>query len=641
LHALDVTTGLDQLTPVIVVGSVSSLHGPVNFDASKACQRPGLLLSNGTLFVAFGSNGCDNAHGWVFAYNPATLAQIASGVFNTSPNQTKQGGIWQGGSGLAADAAGNVFFITANGTFDVNMGGSDFGDTFLKLTLGSGGLGWTDYFTPFDQANMAAHDLDLGSGGVMLLSDPTWAHANEAIGAGKTGTIYVVDRDNMGHYLPTDNSQIVQSLQSVLNEVDGSPAYWNNMVYFAPDHQPAVAYLLTGGLLSSVPVAQTQAIIPVGGPVVSSNGNSNGVVWIVRNFGLSAAQLSAFDGTSMHEIYNTTQVGSRDTLGSAAHFVVPTIANGKAFVGTQTQLVVYGLLPPISAVSGNHQTGAAGSPLPVPLTVQVTDAYSGAPIVGVRLSFSGKGSFGTPNPVTDSTGTASTTYTLPTTFTSSTVTITVSSQGYASTTFSETVTAASPASISPVSGGSQSGTVGTTLPAQLVFKVADQFGNAVPGASVTFSDNPNHGGFSSNPAITDATGRARVAYTLPTKAGFTRVTPSIGSLTGTGVQEQALAASPASVAVVSGNNQTAHRNTTLPKPLVVRVADQFNNPVSGVSVTYTDNGANGVLGGNPATTNSGGQASVTYTTSATAGTVTIDATVPGLTAAAFTVRVTN
>jgi hypothetical protein len=641
LHALDVTNGWEKFGgPVQVTGSVQSSHGTVTFDSTKGCQRPGLLLTNGTVYIGYGSNGCDNTHGWVFAYNASTLAQV--GVFNTSPNQTKGSSIWQSGAGLAADdITGNVFFITANGTFNASTGGSDFGDSFMKLTLNGNVLNWSDYFTPYDQAYMSANDLDLGSGGVMLLSDPSWQYPHEAIGAGKTGTIYVVNRDNMGHFQPNNNSQIIQWIQSAFNEVNGTPAYWNNMVFFSPEHGPAVAYSLNGGLLSTLPVAKTQPIIPVGGLVISANNTSNGIVWLVRNFGVSAKQLSAFDPVgNMAEIYNTAQAGTRDTLGTTAHFAVPTVANGKVFVGTQTQLAVYGLLPQLSAASGGNQTGAAGSTLPLPLTVQATDPYSGAPLSGVTVTFSGKGTFGNPTAVTDSTGTASTTYTFPTTFTNPTITISATSPGYASASFAETVTAGSPASISIVSGGSQTGAAGTTLPSPLVFKVADQYGNAVPGVSVSFSDTPNHGIFSSNPVTTDSSGKATVTYTLPTKAGFNSITASTGGVNSPVVQERAVAGPASSLTIVSGNNQTAKKNTLLPQQLKVKVTDQYGNAISGVTVTFNDNNAGGTFSSTTAITNSSGVAAVSYTTPGQSGIVTITASVTGLSPVTFTVTVT-
>jgi len=637
LHALDLSTGLEKLGgPVQITGSVQSTHGAVTFDSLKSCQRPGLLLEDGKVYIAFGSNGCDTTHGWVFAYDATSLAQL--GIFNTSPNQTKGATIWQGGAGLAADSDGYVYFITANGTFNANNGGSDFGDSFMKISLGSGGLTWNDYFTPFDQAQMGMNDLDLGSGGVMLLPDQPGPHTRIAIGAGKTGTIYLVDRDYMGHFQPNNNNQIVQWLQNKLAEVEGTPAYWNNTVYFAPVHSSAVAFSLNSGMLTSQPVAQSLAITPIGAPVVSANGSSNGIVWLIRQSGSSSAMLSAFDGGKLTELYNTVQVSARDSLGATAHFAIPTVANGKAYVGTQTQLAVYGLLPLLSPVSGANQTGAAGTTLPLPLTVQAVNPYTGAALSGVSITLSdngAKGSFGSSTVTTDSTGKASTTYTLPTTFTRFTINITAASPGYAPAAFVETVTAGSPASITVVSGGSQTGTVGTTLPAPIVVKVADSYGNAVPGVAVTFSATPLGGSFSPNPVTTDSLGRASVSYTLPTKAGYIALNGSSGSLTSKNITEHAVAASPSVLAIVSGNNQTAKPNTMLPKSLTVSVKDQYGNNVAGITVGFVDNGAGGTLSSPSAITNASGQASVQYTTPPQSGPVTINGSVAGLSPVVF------
>ena len=246
----------------------------------------------------------------------------------------------------------------------------------MKLTLTGNFLTWSDYFTPFDQANMGANDLDLGSGGAMLLSNP-----NVVIGAGKTGSIYVVDPNDMGGFNPNNNNQIIQWLQDALNEVDGTPAFWNNTVFFAPAQGPAKAYSIDStGILTKLP-QQTAPITAVAGPTLSSNGSSNGIMWLIRNAGGTAKQLSAFDAAAMTEIYNSTVAGSRDTLGTTAHFVIPTVADGRVYVGTQTQLVVYGLMPVISNVSGGNQTGKAGTTLPLPLTIRVTDPYSGDALV--------------------------------------------------------------------------------------------------------------------------------------------------------------------------------------------------------------------------------------------------------------------
>jgi hypothetical protein len=642
LHALDISTGQEKFgSPVQITGSVQSSHGIVNFDSLKGCQRPGLLLSQGVVYVAFGSSGCDNTHGWVFAYAlDSTMTLTQKGVFNTTPNQTKGGSVWQGGAGLASDDNGNIFFITANGTFNANTGGSDYGDSFLKVTLGPGSLNLGDYFTPFDQSTMASNDLDLGSGGITLLPTGVGStdHPTLAIGAGKTGTIYLVDQSNLGHFQPSNNNQIVEWLQGVLSEVEGSPAYWNGLVYFSPVHSSTKAYSISNATLSDQPIAQTQSFSAIGAPAISANGNTNGLLWLVRQSGANDAVLSAFDATKLNELYNTAQNPSRDDLGPVAHFITPTIANGKVFVGTQTQLGIYGLLPVLSPLTGGNQTAAAGSTLPTAITVQALNPYTGAPFSGVVVTFSdgGKGGiFGSPTATTDSTGEASTTYIMPTTFKKSTITINATSSGYASGTFVETIVAGNPASITLVSGGSQTGTVGTTLAAPIAVKVMDSFGNGVPGIPISFSANVLGGVFNPpSPVTTDSLGRATVSYTLPTIAKTITITAANGTLSKL-INERSIAGPATSMSIASGNNQSANRHTALPKPLVVKITDQYANPVAGVTITFTDNGAGGTISSATAITNAMGQASVTYTTGNKSMAVVITGSATGLTSVNF------
>ncbi len=177
--------------------------------------------------------------------------------------------------------------------------------------------------------------------------------------------------------------------------------------------------------------------------------------------------------------------------------------------------------------------------------------------------------------------------------------------------------------------------MGTTLPAPIVVKVADSYGNAVPGVAVTFSATPLGGSFSPNPVTTDSLGRASVSYTLPTKAGYIALNGSSGSLTSKNITEHAVAASPSVLAIVSGNNQTAKPNTMLPKSLTVSVKDQYGNNVAGITVGFVDNGAGGTLSSPSAITNASGQASVQYTTPPQSGPVTINGSVAGLSPVVF------
>jgi hypothetical protein len=224
---------------------------------------------------------------------------------------------------------------------------------------------------------------------------------------------------------------------------------------------------------------------------------------------------------------------------------------------------------------------------------------------------------------------------MPTTFKKSTIMINATSSGYAAGTFVETIVAGNPASITLVSGGSQTGTVGTTLAAPVTIKVTDSFGNGVPGIPISFSANVLGGSFNPpSPVTTDSLGRATVSYTLPTIAKTITITAANGTLSKL-INERSIAGPATSMSIVSGNNQSANRHTALPKPLVVKVTDQYANPVAGVTISFTDNGAGGTLSSATAITNAMGQASVTYTTGNKSMAVVITGSATGLTSVNF------
>ena len=533
LHALDITTGQEKFGgPVLITASAPSAKGTITMQTQRQAQRPGLLLSNGTLYIGFGSNGCDHSLGWLLAYNPTSLQQI--GVLNTSPNQPAGASIWMSGTGLAADSNGYVYFVTANGRFDVNAGGLDYGDTVMKVNLGgSQGLNVVDYFTPFDQENMANNDLDLGSGGATLLPDPQpGPFPHELVVAGKTGTIYLVNRDNMGHYSSSGNN-IIQTLTSAIGPEFGTAAYWNNTIYFAGRGDFVKGFPLSNGQIVTPPLQSAKGYSLFGIPVISANQETNGILWFVRNLpppATSTTVLSALNATNLSEIYNTNQLTNRDALGPAVHFATPLIANGKVYVGTQTQLKVYGLLGITTATGGGSQIGTVGSTLPQPLKVQVVDAYAGSAMVGVPVTFSdgGKGgtfSQGTVN--TDSNGNASTTYTLPKT--AGAVTIAAAGPATTTATVHEQALPGAPASLGIVSGDNQSASRGTQLPAPLVVSVDDQYGNGVPRVTVTFSDQNAGGSFSTTTPVTNGSGQASVTYTLPSQPGNVQISATVNS----------------------------------------------------------------------------------------------------------------
>ncbi len=364
IHALDLSSGAEKFGGPQVIRATypgaakESSDGVLAFDSRFHLQRAALLLDRGRLYVAFASYGDYGAyHGWVIAYDAVTLKQTGSWV--TTPDGY-QGGVWMSGCGISTDGDGNLYLSVANGPFDAfgEQPGVDFSDSVVKLKPGPDGLALLDYFTPFNQARMAREDLDLGSAGVVLLPDQPGPYTRLAITSGKNGHIYLLNRDNLGGYQPDGNRnpQVVQEI-SGLREQMGTPAYWNGYVYFgsgvSPFKDSIRAFSIRNGVLSRPAVSQTQAIYSMTRNTVSvsANGNKNGIVWAVQTDGYYApkqpgpAVLHAYDAKNLgHELYNSNQRLARDNPGPASKFTVPTIANGKVFVGTANQLSVYGLL---------------------------------------------------------------------------------------------------------------------------------------------------------------------------------------------------------------------------------------------------------------------------------------------------------
>ena len=631
LHAVDIATGQERpASPIVITGSFTANNGTVvKFVDKGQMNRPALLLANGNVYVTFGSNGCNSSsRGWVMSYDSTTLQQ--KGAFTTSPNAWLAG-IWQSGGGPAADSSGNIYACTNEGTFDADTGGQDFGSSVLRLSQGVGTLTLTDYFTPYNQAALSASDLDLSAAGVMVLPDQPGPYPHLLVATGKQGTIYLLNRDDMGQYNAVGDFKIVQELVSAVGPVFGIPVYWNNRVYVSGEGTPIRAFALNNGLLSSGPVAQSIKIPSGYPPAISANGNSNGIFWIING-----GTLTAFDATSLAPLYNTSQAGTRDTLPTPAHFASEAIANGKVYVGTRTSLVAYGLFPSISVIGGNHQSAIVATTLPLNLQIKSLDPYSGQAMPGVAVTFSdgGKGgSFGTASVTTDASGLASTTYTLPTK--AATYSITAASSGFGTGFFSESAVAGPPTTLARYGGNAQTAPVTTTLPVPLAAKVTDQYGNPVQGVSVTYSDGTAGGSFNpKTPVITNSSGLVSTSYTASTKAGKLTISASASGLRTLTYSETITAGPATAIAVVSGNNQTGAVSTPLPLPLKAKVTDQYGNGVSGASVTYDDGGAGGSYSANPAVTDSTGTASVTYTLPATPQTVTINANVSGVSTAA-------
>ena len=356
LHALDLTTGAEKFGgPVVIQASVpgtgnGSVNGQLPFDSLRENQRTGLLLLNGNIYFAFASHG-DNQpyHGWVLGYNATTLQQTLA--FCATPN-TEGAGIWMSGAGIASDATGSLYYITGDGEFD---GTREWGDSYIRMTP-AGVV--SDYFTPMNQDALNQGNHDLGSGGALLLPDQPGTHPHEMVSSGKDGTIYLVDRDNMGHYSTTANN-IVQTLPNVFPHGTPEPGnfippvYYGGYVFFSPLADNLQGFKLTNGLLATSATLRSAAVFPDrGGPMaVSANGSNNGILWAVQRNGTgSPGVLYAYDplnstGGVLKELYDSSAAGSRDTLDIASKFSSPLVANGKVFVAGVTTLTVYGLLP--------------------------------------------------------------------------------------------------------------------------------------------------------------------------------------------------------------------------------------------------------------------------------------------------------
>jgi outer membrane protein assembly factor BamB len=368
LHALDVTTGTELLGgPTEISASVATAAGGTNaFNPTQYEERAALLLSNGSIYLSFTSH-CDAPpySGWVMTYAESTLAQTA--VLNVAQNSDSGPAIWMAGGGPAADASGNVYLLTANGAFETTLNAAgfpnlgDFGNSFLKISnagaaqagaaqagAAGGSLAVADYFALTNTVALSAADQDLGSGGAMLLPDLTdsgGAVHHLVVGAGKDGNIYVVNRDSMGKFSPTANNIYQQLTGAVAGGIFSTPAYFNNTVYYADVGGSLKAFAIRNAMLSAAPQTQSVVQFPFPGSAisVSANGTANGIVWAHEN--TSPGILYAFDATNLtHELYDSTQAGSRDQFGNGNKFITPTIADGQVFVGTTNSLAIFGLL---------------------------------------------------------------------------------------------------------------------------------------------------------------------------------------------------------------------------------------------------------------------------------------------------------
>ena len=358
IHALDLGTGKELFGGPTTISATypgngaGSSGGNVVFDPTEYNERPGLLEVNGTIYTAWGSH-CDAGPytSWVMAYSADTLKQTA--VLNLVPNGS-DGGIWMSGTAPAADAAGNIYLILGNGTFDTSLDASGFpsqgdcGNCYAKISPTSP-LRLLDYFTPQNTVAASAADADFGSGGPLLLPDLTDATGTTrhlAVGSGKDANVYVLDRDNMGKFNPNSNNVYELVSGQLAGGEWAKPSYFNGTVYYGAVGDALKAFPITNARLAVTPASQSSNAFPYPGttPSISANGAATGIVWAVENG--STAVLHAYDATNLaSELYNSNQAaGNRDQF-AGNKFITPIVANGRVYIGTPNSVAVFGLLP--------------------------------------------------------------------------------------------------------------------------------------------------------------------------------------------------------------------------------------------------------------------------------------------------------
>lgn len=384
LHALNVTNGAEKFGgPVVLRAS--------GLDSEQQLQRPGLLLENGNVYIALGGNeDIDPYHGWVFSFRASTLG--LQDVWNSTPGG-KEGSVWQGAAGIAADKNGELYLATANGDWN---GTTLFGQSAVHL---SPSLNVVDYFTPFDWFNQNRGDKDLGSGGPVIIPDQNGNHPHEIVGCSKLNWVYVLDRDHMGHN-GGNQDNIIQKITGQVGGNSGlqagdkcfsNPAFWNHNLYFIGNNDSVKMFTLneSTGLMSNTPVSKGSFIYGFlgGQPVVSSTGTANGIVWAID---WTTSTLHAYDATNVSKALYVS-----GGLGNAIKFTAPTVVGGHVFMGLKKKVVGFGLVnvggcTPPSSPGVNVCAPLAGHTYPSPVHFSAAGTGATPPVSRMELWIDGK-----------------------------------------------------------------------------------------------------------------------------------------------------------------------------------------------------------------------------------------------------------
>ncbi len=368
LHALDIRTGQEKFGgPTLIRASVAgngigNVKGVISFDARNENQRSALALANGRVYVAWASHDdTEPSHGWLIGFDAATLEEVQ--VFNFSP-RGHLASVWQSGGGPAVDASGNLFLVTGNGTYDANVGGPDWGETVMRFDTSGSNLVVRDWFTPSDYQFLNGIDRDFGSGGVMLLPDLPGVQRHEALVCGKQGILYLLDRDNLGHFNPLSD-HVLQTIQ-LPTGVYSTPAYFDGAIYTGPINGHILRYaLLPNGMLATTPSSMSTEKygFPGVSPVISADGTSNGIVWSLATGAPGA--LCAYDAADLSRtLYSSATLAQRDGTGVTNKFTVPIVADGHVYVAGGGALSVYGLIGDVGSPPAAPTGAAAAAPFP-------------------------------------------------------------------------------------------------------------------------------------------------------------------------------------------------------------------------------------------------------------------------------------
>jgi hypothetical protein len=372
LHALDLVTLTERSgSPVNIAATYPGAGAENTFNPNEHVARPALLVLNSVVYTSWGSH-CDSGSyaGWILSYSETTLAQV--GVLNVVPNGNR-GGIWSAGSGPAADANGNIYALIGNGTFDTTLNASgfpingDYGNSMVKVST-SGALAVVDYFTMFNTVSESSADADFGSAGLLLLppldnGHGTGTNVSLAVGAGKDHNIYVLNQANLGKF-NSNTDTIYQQLSSALpGGTWSSPAWFNGSLYYAGSTDYLRQFTFANGFFALAAMSTAQFVFPGATPSISANGAANGIVWATQN--LNPAVLHAYDAAHFpNELYNSNQAANgRDNFGAGNKYMVPTIVNGKVYVGTTTGVGVFGLAMFSLTMNVSPSGGGKVSPL--------------------------------------------------------------------------------------------------------------------------------------------------------------------------------------------------------------------------------------------------------------------------------------